>query len=75
VIYARYQSQFFMYCSDAHARQAAKSFQIQSGRRELSADLNIEPHTHRNPLDVPCTYHKGTRQTLRGYRLRKKIDQ
>jgi hypothetical protein len=47
--------------SDAHARQAAKSFQIQSG--------------HRESLDVPCTYHKSTRHTLRGYRLRKKINQ
>jgi hypothetical protein len=27
------------------------------------------------PLGVPCTYHKGARHTLRGCRLRKKIDQ
>jgi hypothetical protein len=27
------------------------------------------------PLDVPCIYHKGARHTLRGCRLRKKIDQ
>jgi hypothetical protein len=43
---------------DTHARQVAKSIQIQSGRRESSGDLKIEPRAHRDPLDVPCTYHK-----------------
>jgi hypothetical protein len=60
--------------SDAYARQATKSIQIQSGRHESSSDLKIEPRTRRDLLDVPCTYHKGTRNTLRGCRLRKKID-
>jgi hypothetical protein len=48
--------------------------QIQSGRR-LAGDLKHEPRAHHDPLDVPCTYHKGARHTLRGCRLRKKIDQ
>jgi hypothetical protein len=61
--------------SDTHAHQAAKSIQIQSGRRESSSDLKIEPHARRDPLDVPCTYNKGARHTLHGCRLRKKIDQ
>jgi hypothetical protein len=61
--------------SDVHARQATKSIQIQSGRQEPSDDLRIEPSAHHDPLDVPCIYHKGARHTLRGYRLRKKIDQ
>jgi hypothetical protein len=61
--------------SDAHARQAAKTIQIQSGWRDSSVDLKIKPHARRDPLDVPCTYHKGTWHTLRGCRLRKKIDQ
>jgi hypothetical protein len=61
--------------SDEHAQQAAKSIQIQSGRQEPSDDLRVEPHTRRDPLDVSCIYHKGARHTLRGYRLRKKIDQ
>jgi hypothetical protein len=60
--------------SDAHARQAAKSIQIQSGRREPSGDLKIKPRARRDPLDVLCTYHKGAQHTLRGCRLRKKID-
>jgi hypothetical protein len=29
--------------SDAHARQAAKSIQIQSGQQESSGDVKIEP--------------------------------
>jgi hypothetical protein len=61
--------------SDAYTRQAAKSVQIQSGRQQPSGDLKIEPRARCDPLDVPCTYHKGARQTLRGCRLRKKIDQ
>jgi hypothetical protein len=61
--------------SDAHARQAAKSIQIQSGRQQLSGDLKVEDRTRRDPLDVPCIYHKAARHTLRGCRLRKKIDQ
>jgi hypothetical protein len=61
--------------SDAHARQAAKSIQIQSGRWESSGDLKIEPRACCDPLDVPCTYHKGARHTLHSYRLRKKIGQ
>jgi hypothetical protein len=60
--------------SNAHTHQAAKSIQIQSGRRESSGDLKIEPRACHDPLDVPCTYHKGTRHTLHGCRLRKKID-
>jgi hypothetical protein len=55
--------------SDARARQAAKSIQSQSRRRESPGDLNIEPRAHREPLDVPCTYHKGARHTLHGCRL------
>jgi hypothetical protein len=61
--------------SDVHARQVAKSIQIQSGRQKPSGDLKVEPHTRRDSLDVPCIYHKGARHTLRGCRLRKKIDQ
>jgi hypothetical protein len=59
---------------DVYARQTTKSSQIQSGRRESSSDLKPELRTHRDPLGVPCTYHKGARHTLRGCRLRKKID-
>jgi hypothetical protein len=61
--------------NDAYGHQAAKSIQIQSGQRQPSGDLKIEPRAHRDPLDVPCTYHKGARHTLRGCQLRKKIDQ
>jgi hypothetical protein len=53
----------------------AKSIQIQFGRQQPFGDLKIEPRTRRVPLDVPCTYHKGARHTLRGCRLQKKIDQ
>jgi hypothetical protein len=60
--------------SDAHARHAAKSIQIQSRRWESSGDLKIEPRTCRDPLNILCTYHKGARHTLRGCRLRKNID-
>jgi hypothetical protein len=34
-----------------------------------------ELRARRDPLDVPCTYHKGARHTLRGCRLWKEIDQ
>jgi hypothetical protein len=61
--------------SDVYARQAAKSIQIQSGRQKPSGDLKVEPRARRDSLDVPCIYHKGARHTLRGCRLRKKIDQ
>jgi hypothetical protein len=61
--------------SDAHGREVAKSIQIQSGRQQLSGDLKVEDRTRRDPLDVPCIYHKAARHTLRGCRLRKKIDQ
>jgi hypothetical protein len=61
--------------NDAYTRQAAKSPHIHSGRRESSVDLKIEPRARRDPLDVPCTYHKGARHTLRGCRLQKKVDQ
>jgi hypothetical protein len=60
--------------SDTHARQAAKSIQIQSRRQQPSDDLKIEPRACHGPLDVPCTYHKGGRHILRGCQLRKKID-
>jgi hypothetical protein len=40
-----------------------------------SSDLKPELRTCPDPLDVPCTYHKGARYTLRGCWLRKKIDQ
>jgi hypothetical protein len=52
--------------SDAHTRHVAKSIQIQSGPQESSGDLKIEPRTRRDPLNVPCTYHKGARHTLCG---------
>jgi hypothetical protein len=61
--------------SDAYTRQATKSIQIQSGRQRSSGDLKTEPRARHDPLDVSCTYHKGARHTLRGCRLRKKIDQ
>jgi hypothetical protein len=54
--------------SNVHTRQAASSIQIQSGRQEPSGDLKVEPRTRRDPLDVPCIYHKGARHTLRGCR-------
>jgi hypothetical protein len=60
--------------SDAHARQVAKSIKIQSGQLESSGDLKIEPRARRDPLNVMCTYYKGTQHTLPGCRLRKKID-
>jgi hypothetical protein len=52
-----------------------KSIQIQYRRWESYGDLKIDPCAHRDPLDVPYTYHKGARHTLCGYRLQKKIDQ
>jgi hypothetical protein len=61
--------------SDVYKQQEAKSIQIQSGRQQPSRDLKVESHTRRDPLDVPCIYHKGAWHTLRGCRLRKKIDQ
>jgi hypothetical protein len=60
--------------SNIYIRQAAKSSQIQYGWQTSSGDLKTEPRARRDPLDVPCTYHKGTRHTLSGCRLRKKID-
>jgi hypothetical protein len=45
--------------NDAHARQVAKSFKIQSGWWESSGDFKIEARACRDPLDVSCTYHKG----------------
>jgi hypothetical protein len=59
--------------NDVNARQAAKSIQIQSGRQKPYGDLKVETRAHRDPLDVPCIYHKGARHTLRGCWLRKKI--
>jgi hypothetical protein len=61
--------------SDAYANQAAKSIQIQFGRQQPTGDLKVETRARRNPLDVSCIYHKGAQHTLRGCRLRKKIDQ
>jgi hypothetical protein len=61
--------------SGVYIRQAAKSIQIQSGRQQPSGDLKVEPRAHRDPLDVPCIYHKGARHILRGCWLWKKIDQ
>jgi hypothetical protein len=61
--------------SDVYTRQVVKSIQIQSGRQKPSGDLKVEAHAHRDPLDVPCIYHKGARHTLRGCQLWKKIDQ
>jgi hypothetical protein len=46
--------------SDAYARQAAKSIQIQSERQQPSGDLKVETHARCDPLDVSCIYHKGT---------------
>jgi hypothetical protein len=51
------------------------SIQIQSGRQQPSGDLKVETRARRDPLDVPCIYHKGARHTLRGCRLQKKIDE
>jgi hypothetical protein len=61
--------------SDVFTRQAAKSIKIQSRRQQPSGDLKVETRARRNPLDVPCIYHKGARHTLRGCWLRKKIKQ
>jgi hypothetical protein len=61
--------------SDVYNHQAAKSIQIQSGRRQPTSDLKVESRARHDPLDVPCIYHKGARHTLRGCRLRRKIDQ
>jgi hypothetical protein len=60
--------------NDAYIRQATKYSQIQSGRRESPGDLKTGLRSRCDLLDVPCTYHKGARHTLRGCRLRKKID-
>jgi hypothetical protein len=60
--------------SDFYARQVTRSPQIQFGRRQSYSDLKLELRVRRDPLDKPCTYHKGARHTLRGCRLRKKID-
>jgi hypothetical protein len=61
--------------SDAYAREAAESIQIQSGQQQPSGDLKVETRARRVPLDVSCIYHKGARHTLRGCRLPKKINQ
>jgi hypothetical protein len=61
--------------NDPYTHQVVKSIQIQSGRQQPSGDLKVETHTHRDLLDVPCTYHKGARHTLRVCQLWKKIDQ
>jgi hypothetical protein len=61
--------------SDAYTRQVAKSIQTQSGRQQPSGDLKVETRARRDPLDIPCIYRKGARQTLHGCRLRKNIDQ
>jgi hypothetical protein len=61
--------------SDVYKHQAAKSIQIQSGRQQPTSDLKVEFRARRDPLDVPCIYHKGARHTLRGCWLRRKIDQ
>jgi hypothetical protein len=58
-----------------YTRQAAKSIRIQPGRQQPSGDLKVETRARRDPLDVPCIYHKGARHILHGCRLRKKIDQ
>jgi hypothetical protein len=49
--------------SDMYTRQVAKSIQIQSGRQQPSGDLKVETRAHRDPLDVPCIYHKGAWHT------------
>jgi hypothetical protein len=51
--------------SDVCQHQVAKSIQIQSGRQQPTSDLKVEPRAHRDPLDVPCIYHKGVRHTIR----------
>jgi hypothetical protein len=61
--------------SDAHAHQVAKSIQIQSGRQQPYDNLKVEVCARCDPLDVPRICHKGTLHTLRGCRLRKKINQ
>jgi hypothetical protein len=61
--------------SNLYTRQAAKSIQIQSGRQQPSVDLKVETGARRDPLDVPCIYHKGAWHTLYGCQLQKKIDQ
>jgi hypothetical protein len=45
--------------SDVYTRQMAKPSQIQSRWQELSSTLMTEFRVCRDPLDVPCTYHKG----------------
>jgi hypothetical protein len=45
--------------SDEYQHQVEKSIQIQSGRQEPTRDLKVEPCVCRDPLDVPCVYHKG----------------
>jgi hypothetical protein len=61
--------------SDVYTRQAAKSSQIQYGRQESSNDLRTELRARCDLHGILCTYHKGARCTLRGCRLRRKIDQ
>jgi hypothetical protein len=61
--------------SDVYKHQAAKSMPIQSGRQQPTSDLKVKSRARHDPLDVTCIYHKGARHTLRGCRLRRKIDQ
>jgi hypothetical protein len=60
---------------DVHARQAAKSIQIQSVRQKPSDDFMVEPRARRDPLNVPCIYHKGAQHMFLGCRLWKRMDQ
>jgi hypothetical protein len=60
--------------SDVYQHQATKSIQIQSGRQQPTSDLKVKPRACRDPLDVPCIYHKGAQHTLSGCLLRRKID-
>jgi hypothetical protein len=61
--------------SDEYARQVVKSIQIQSGRHQPSGRLKVKTRARRDPIDVPCIYHKGAKHTLCGCLLWKKIDQ
>jgi hypothetical protein len=60
---------------DVYKQQATKSIQIQSRRQQPSSDLKVESRARRDPLDIPCIYHKGAQHTLCGYQLQRKIDQ
>jgi hypothetical protein len=58
-----------------YTQQATKLIQIQSGRQQPSSDLKVESCARSDPLDIPRIYHKGAQHTLRGCRLKRKIDQ